>query len=263
MTQTLPAAFFERLDADRFRATAATVGPWDPRLCHGSPPATLLAHAIASFAPRDDVRVGRISFDFHGPVPVGDLSVEVSAVRTGARVDLHRARIVAGGRTAMEASAWRISTSADRAEAVDDPRKPPALPGPQPQRLFADVPSFGYGMALEWRFFEGAFDSLGPAGVWARARIPLIEGAPISPLGQVLVMVDSANGISAVLPPSKYTFVPVELTVSLRRHPETEWVGMRAETFIEADGIGQTRAELFDERGYIGLATQTLFVGAR
>lgn len=78
-----------------------------------------------------------------------------------------------------------------------------------------------------------------------------------------MLMVDSANGISAALDPLAFMFVPVELTVHVRRAPATEWVGMRAETLIEPDGIGQTRAELFDESGYLGMATQTLFVAAR
>jgi hypothetical protein len=38
---------------------------------------------------------------------------------------------------------------------------------------------------------------------------------------------------------------------------------MRAETTIETDGVGQTRAELFDEEGYLGAAVQTLFVAGR
>jgi hypothetical protein len=78
-----------------------------------------------------------------------------------------------------------------------------------------------------------------------------------------MLMVDSANGIRAALEPARFMFVPVELTVTVRRAPETEWVGMHAETLIEGDGIGQTRAELFDEKGYLGVATQTLFVAAR
>jgi hypothetical protein len=99
--------------------------------------------------------------------------------------------------------------------------------------------------------------------VWARPRLPLIEGEPLSPLCRLLVMVDSANGISAELPPSKYTFVPVELTVAVQRHPRTEWVGMRARTTIEPDGIGLTRADLYDEEGYLGAAIQTLYVAPR
>ena len=51
--------------------------------------------------------------------------------------------------------------------------------------------------------------------------------------------------------------------MSVLRAPRTEWVGMRAQTFLETDGIGQTRAELFDEEGPLGLAVQTLFVAPR
>jgi hypothetical protein len=123
--------------------------------------------------------------------------------------------------------------------------------------------SFGYGESLEWRFVEGAFDRLGPAVVWSRPRLPLLPGEPSSPLGRLLLMVDSANGISAELPPAQYTFVPVELTVSVLRPPRTEWVGMGAETWIASDGIGQTRAHLFDEEGPLGTAIQTLFVAPR
>ncbi len=121
----------------------------------------------------------------------------------------------------------------------------------------------GLGDALEWRFVEGSFGELGPAAVYTRPKLPLLEGEPVSDFGRLLLMVDSANGISAALPLAEFLFVPVELTVSVRRHPRTEWVGMRAETTIEDDGVGQTRAELFDEEGYLGAAAQTLFVARR
>jgi len=79
----------------------------------------------------------------------------------------------------------------------------------------------------------------------------------------VLAMVDSANGISAELDVSTYLFVPVNLTVSLAREPATEWTAMRAVTSISSDGVGVTRARLFDERGMIGVALQTLYVEKR
>jgi len=166
----------------------------------------------------------------------------------------------------MQASAWRIAAGPGRAPSVSrgkPPPPPPPLPAAQEQRLFADVPSFGYGEALEWRFAEGGFDERGPATVWARPRLPLLDGEPLSALGRLLLMVDSANGVSAELEPARYTFVPVELTVAVNRHPRTEWVGMRARTTIESDGIGLTRAELFDQDGYVGVAHQTLFVAPR
>jgi len=259
----MPDAFYEVLPEGRFVATSATVGPWGPSLSHGSPPAALLLRAIERAFPRDDVRVGRITYDFFGPVPVAEIAVSTEMVRPGARIELSRARLSAQGKTGMEASVWRIAVAPGRVPEVADAREVPKVPGPQAQRLFVDVPSFGYGEALDWRFVEGAFDKTGPATVYSRPRIPLIAGEETSPLGRLLLMVDSANGISAELHPSRFTFVPVELTVSVRRYPRTEWVGMRAKTTIDPDGVGTTHAELFDEAGYLGTALQTLFVAAR
>jgi hypothetical protein len=256
-------AFYEAHSPERFLATSATVGPWAPHLSHGSPPAALLLRAIERAHPREDVRVARIAFDFFGPVVVGDVTITTEMVRPGARIELSRARLATGGKVAMEAAAWRIAATPGRVPEVADPREVPTLPGPQSQALFADIQSFGYGEALEWRFVAGSFSEIGPAAVYSRPRIPLIAGETISPLGRLLLMVDSANGISAELPPSRFTFVPVELTVSVRRHPRTEWVGMRAQTTIDPDGIGHTHAELFDEAGYLGTALQTLFVAPR
>jgi hypothetical protein len=259
----MAAAFYERRSKERYSATTATVGPWDPKLSHGSPPAALLLHAIDVARPRPDARVGRIAFDFFGPVPAGELTVATEIVRPGARIELSRARLAASGKTVMEASAWRLARSPGRVPAVPDRRAPPRLPAAQEQTSLGDIPFFGYGRALEWRFVEGAFTEMGPATVYTRPLLPLIDGEPLSALGRLLLMVDSANGVSAALPFGEFLFVPVELTVSVRRDPATEWIGMRAETTIEADGLGQTRAELFDEEGYIGSAVQTLFVGPR
>ena len=253
-------AFYELLDAGRYAATQATVGPWNPGLAHGGPPAALLAHAIERAHPRDDARIARVAFDFHGSVPVGETKVTAELIRPGSRIELSRARLAVGGRTAMEASAWRIATAPDRAPEITAGRELPRLPGPQTQRLFNEVPSFGYGDAVEWRFVEGGFHELGPATVYARPRIPLVAGEPLSPLSRLLIMVDAGNGISATLPLSRYTFVPIEVTVSVWRHPRSEWVGMSAVTTVASDGIGQTHIELFDEVGFIGTALQTLFV---
>jgi hypothetical protein len=213
--------------------------------------------------PRTDARVAQLTYDFFGPVPAAELVVLSEMARPGARIDLAKARLSAGGRTAMEAKAWRIAVAPDRVPAVPDARPVPKLPAPQAQRFFADLPTFGYGEALEWRFVDGGFDSMGPATVFARPRIELVEGSAVTPLERLLLMVDSANGISVELPPSRFTFVPVSLSITVRRHPRTEWTGMRARTTIDSDGVGQCHADLFDEAGYVGTALQTLFVAPR
>jgi hypothetical protein len=253
-------AYYHPLGGGRYASTEAVVGPWSAKLSHGGPPAALLLRTIEHAAPRGDVRVSRIAFDFLGPVPVADVETSARVVRPGARIELLEAGIASGGRTAMTACAWRIATAEDRAPALPLPGSMPPVPGPQVAQAFVDTHRFGYGESLEWRFVEGAFDRLGPAAVWTRPRIPLLPGEPPSALGRLLLMVDSANGISAELSPARFTFVPVELTVSVLRTPRTEWVGMRAQTWIAPDGVGQTRADLFDEEGPLGMAHQTLFV---
>jgi hypothetical protein len=258
-----PKAFYERIDELRVRATNATVGPWGPTLQHGSPPAALLAHTIERTLPRRDARIARIAFDFFGQVAVGEHTLDVEVERPGARVELSRARLSMDGRVAMSARAWRIASQEGRAPAVTPAERVPPLPGPQPDPAFHSVPKFPYADALEWRFADGAFHTLGPATAWTRPRLPIIEAEPVSPLERLLLMVDSANGISAELDPLRYTFVPVELTVAVHRHPRTEWVGMRARTAIDPAGIGLARADLFDEEGFLGTALQALFVAPR
>src|SRR4029077_4216965 len=134
-------------------------------------------------------------------------------------IERSRARMLAAGRTVMEASVWRIATGADRAPPVPPTEIPPPLPPPQVRQLFVDVPTFGYGEALEWRFAEGSFTSMGPAAVWTRTLLPLVEGAESAPLSRLRLMLYPANGIGAERPPSRFTFVPVELTVAVERHP--------------------------------------------
>ena len=79
---------------------------------------------------------------------------------------------------------------------ISDSYEIPLLPEPQTLRPFPGVSYFPYGDAMEWRFTKGGYDTLGPATVWTRPRIPLIEDSEIDPLEALMLMIDSANGIS-------------------------------------------------------------------
>jgi len=254
--------FYQTLTPSTLRATAATVGPWGPALQHGGPPAALLAWALERDLPAG-ARLGHLAYDFYGPVPVGDVTLETEVVRHGRRIGLLRSALSVGGLRAMGLSAWRLATAIEPTPGTPEREALPAVPGPQPQHMFESVPHCGYGDALEWRFTDGHFDRPGPATVWTRPLVPLVDGLETSPLERLLLMVDSANGISGELDPRRWLFVPVALTVSLGRHPRTEWVGMRARTALEPDGLGTTHALLFDEAGVLGHALQTLYVAPR
>jgi hypothetical protein len=253
-------AFYEPLEGGRFRSTNWTVGPWDPGLQHGSPPAALLGRVLERLAPRPGVRIARFAMDFLGPIPVEELTIDAEVLRPGSRIELVTATARSKARPILRASAWRIAAEAGRSPIVAEPGQVPKLPPAQPQIFFPGIARFPYGEALEWRFVDGGFERLGPATVWARPRIPLLPGEDTSALGRLLLMVDSANGISAELPIAEWTFVPVELTVVVERYPRGEWTGMSARTTVGADGIGHTTARLFDEEGFLGHSVQTLYV---
>jgi hypothetical protein len=51
--------------------------------------------------------------------------------------------------------------------------------------------------------------------------------------------------------------------VHLHRRPQGEWVCLDAVTLPEPNGIGIADSALFDERGAIGRAVQTLLIAER
>lgn len=256
-------AFYDPQTPDVFHANAATAGPWDVTLQHGGPPVALLARALEAQGRPAGSRIAHIACDFFGPVPVSQVSIQADVLRAGSRIHLSEATMRARGRVVLRATAWHLVADAGRSPPVNGSFVVPPLPPHDAEARFPGMARFPYGDALEWRFAQGGFGELGPAIVWTRCRIPLVRGSALTGLQRVLIMVDSANGISAVLPFAAWTFVPIALVVSAQRLPEAEWVGMAAETTVGADGIGVTDTILFDADGAFGRAIQTLYVAPR
>lgn len=256
-------SFYDQLGPDLFRANAPTTGPWDPRLQHGGPPAALLGRALDRQWSAPGARVVRIAFDFYGPVPVSDVSIQTDVLRPGTKVQLSVATLRAGDRILMRATAWHVLVKSGRSPLVPAPFVIPERPRDAAEARFPRMGRFPYGDAFEWRFARGGFDRLGPATVWTRCRLPLVRGEALNGLGRTLVMVDSANGVSAELPFAEWTFVPIDLVVVLNRIPEDEWIGMDARTTIGTDGVGMSETTLFDAGGVFGRALQTLYVAPR
>lgn len=259
----LPASFFEPLDAQRYRATEATIGPWSPRHQHGGPPAALLTHVLRTWPSEDGLRLSRLTVEILGPVPVDVCEVSVEVARPGRRIELLRGELRAGGRTALLVHAWRTQPAPDLLTPVPDEFTMPVFPPEQPQRYFRGVGPFPYARALAWRFTQGSFDSLGPATVWTRPRIALIAGRETDPLEALMLMLDSANGISAELDIERWSFVPVDMTLGLHRTPRGPWLGMAARTTLGGDGTGQAATVVFDRDGPLGRSLHTLFVRPR
>ena len=89
------------------------------------------------------------------------------------------------------------------------------------------------------------------------------RGVPLDPLSRILTVVDSANGVSGVLPFARWLFVPPTLSIALQRHAWGDWVCLDAWTALGPDGLGVTTFTLADRRGYLGGGTQALLVEQR
>ena len=131
----------------------------------------------------------------------------------------------------------------------------------------AGFPDFGmdgfpYAEHLEWRVVSGRAREPGPATVWARPRVPLLAGEQLSTLQRLVVIADSASGISSVLDWDDWSFANVDLDVHLMRRSEDDWVRMQATSELGA-GLGLARSSLSDRAGLVGAGLQTLLVRSR
>jgi hypothetical protein len=252
-------AFYLPLSEGRFRATAHTNGPWNPGEQHAGPPAALLTREIERLAGFDDAAFARITVEILGPIPVGDLEVRGRLVRGGRAVRMFEAELVAGGRPAARATAWRHARI-DSTPLAEPPTAPP--PRPRPQPADATMPG-GYLHAIDWAWTAGHFAVLGPAAVWTRLRHPLVDGEEPTPMQRLMTVADSGNGISGVAELGSWLYANTDLTVHLVREPAGEWVHLAAETTIGPVGSGLAAGHLSDEHGEVGRSAQALVVRPR
>lgn len=258
-----------------FVPTEHARGPWDPQALHGGAPAALIASVFEQTQPGAELPFARLSFEFLRPIPMGPLHLQTSISRPGRRVQALEAVLSAEGTPVCRASALRIAATPEQlpeqALAQLDGRYGPPLAPPEVGKdvHFAldgvEHKSFA-GSAMEMRFLRG--DSLrgkpsGVATVWMRLRHPLLPDRPLSPLARLAAAADFGNGVAFVLPFEQYLFINADLTISLDRRPQGEWIALDARTLLEPNGIGWAKSILHDERGPVGGATQALVVQRR
>jgi len=257
-------AFFTE-DGDTLVPSDLTRGPWDPGSQNAGPPAAAVGRALERHERAQGRQIGRVTFEILRPVPISPLRIEVRTVRPGRSVELLEALLTdRKGKELVRASCWRLATV--EIELNGQLPEDPAPPGPgdgEHKPFFPTGEEVGYHTAMEYRFVRGAFMDMGPATVWMRMLHPLVAGEEPTALQRVLIAADSGNGVSAALDWRRYVFINTDLSVHLHRLPEGEWVCLDAVTRPEPNGLGLSDTALYDERGPIGRAAQTLFVRAR
>lgn len=256
-------SFFTRDSDDIFVPSAHTIGPWNDTSQHGGPPSALLGWCVERAPGGEDKQVARIALDILRPVPIEPLKVSVEVTRPGKRVDLVEASLWAEGQEVMRASAWRIVRNELELPYIAEATPPPPRSEATPAKTFPPPSDPNYLTSMEWLMTSGDFTKPGPAAGWMRTLHPLIEEEENTPLTHVLIAVDSASGISAVLDWPKWLFINVDLVVHLHRYPQGEWIHMDAKTIPQPHGIGLATSMVSDDQGPLGVTAQSLLLAPR
>jgi Thioesterase-like superfamily len=254
-------AYFSVLDetpyTGRYRAGPATVGPWAAHLQHGGPPNALAVaaaeRAIRGETGREDLVAVRLAADFIGAVPVDEVTTTARVLRAARTAALVEVTVAAAGRDCLLARVWFVRTS-DTSHLAPPLAEPVELPdGPGNQDW-----DFGWARSLEWHFVRGLPGQPGDAAAWIRPTRPLVDGHELFGLSRVVMVADSASGISARLDWTTWSFVNVDLDVHLARPFRGEWILMDAQTQLGEEGSALVRSTLSDRHGIVGAGLQTL-----
>ena len=251
-------------ECEEFDSTDGTRSNWDPEIQHGSPPLALLTKLIEELALDTGLRIGRLSLDILGAIPVTRVRARAWVQRPGSRISMMAAEMLAAGpdkseRAVARVTAWLLAPS-DTADAVTN-RYPALVEGDSDAVPHSWEGAPGYLETVSWRrqvTAEGDSNE-----VWLSPLVPLVDSEPTTELQRLAMVVDSANGAGATLDPEKFVFMNTDTVVHLHRLPTGNDFGLRARGSIGPDGVGVTTAEIFDRQGFIGAVAQTLLVQRR
>ena len=258
---------YRRLPADGeyqvFDSTDGTRSNWDREMQHGSPPLALMTKLIEEQAADSGLRVGRLTLDILGAIPVTQVRVRTWVERPGSRISMLAAQMSAprpdgGKRAVARVTAWLLAPS-DTADAATD-RYPPLVEGesvPMPRNWNTS----GYLQTVSWRTQRTVEDQSNV--VWLSPLVSLVDSEPMTELQRLAMVVDCANGAGAALDPEKFVFMNTDTAVHLHRLPLGNDFAVRGRGSIGPDGIGVTTADIFDRQGFIGTVAQTLLVQRR
>ena len=253
-------AFFHR-DGDWLVGNDGARGPWSEESCHAGPVTGALAGAAEALV--SDKTLTRLTSNYWRPIPMNGFCLGAEVVREGrtstiATVELHDR----DGRLAASAECLFLATAPNDlpSASIDAPIFQGAEPGRFPVHKTRHDKNF-FGHSIDIRYPVGEDGSPGPTTLWMRTP-SIVDGEESSPFQSLCPLADCGNGISRNTEITLASCINADLTISVFRQPQSDWLAARAISFWEADGIGMSHAMLFDKFGAIGTALQSLIVRA-
>jgi acyl-coenzyme A thioesterase PaaI-like protein len=252
-------------DGDRYIPTELTQGPWNPEHQHGGPVSALLAVAVETVPTLVPMRCGRLTVDLMRAVPVAPLTTCTRVVREGKRVQLVEAALLHDGVEVARATALRVRIGSSP-EALAHPRRPdetpprPPVGGEELVMARAGLPVPGFIRALEMERVTGGLGLGAPACSWFRLRVPVVDDEPVSPLVRLAALADFTSGTAAFLEIERWSSINADISIHVLREPVGEWIAVDAVAHVAGDGIGHSRAALYDVVGRVGTGSTAQLV---
>jgi len=254
-------SFFTTEDNLWFKPTDHTRGPWHEHHCHAGPPTGLVARALQRALPT--YRLTRLTINLARPIPYAGFRIETQLQ--------HQGRTVAHASATIIDEQEKICASASSLHMQPQPPHPlptheisigtpeEAVLGAFPiQSTLHDKPGFN-GDGVETRYPPGQSGNPGPTIAWLKT-VPLLTTEEPTPFERICPLADCGNAFGRNAEVDEVNFMNPDLTILLHRDPQGLWLGTQAQGFWESNGIGMSDALLFDHKGVVGRAIQTLLL---
>ncbi len=257
-----PAALFVR-DGTLLVPTIYTQGPWNPEAQHGGPVCAALAWLIESVPTLVPMQVSRFTFDLFRAAPLTPLGTATRVVREGKRLQVVEAMLLDGDVPIARGSAMRLR-EIDLAEVGEHPQRPRHTVSPPSgtgTTMRPDVAArIGFLRGIEVDRVAGTPGGGPPSTTWYRSRVPLIEGEAMSPLQRLSLFADFTSASALYLDHASYSAINPDVTVQVLRPPVGEWICVDGATESGTNGIGHSRASLYDIAGFVASASTSQLI---
>ncbi|MDX6742197.1 thioesterase family protein [Actinocorallia sp. A-T 12471] len=245
------------VEGDVFFPGPHAVGPWGADMMNGRIVGGVLAHCLEDRHGDPDLLPARLTVDLLRPLGMKQFTVRTSLVREGRRIKIADAEIVQDGTVGARASLVFLRRAPQPPGHVwrpDDPMRAP-LPPAEPENN-------GHALFL-WPHGHGEVDPDNRMAVWEggarnsawiRERIPLVQGAPLTPFVRAALAGDVTSPLTG-WGSAGLQYINADYTLALTRLPEGEDIGLQAVSHLSADGVATGTVTVYDGNGPIGTCT--------
>jgi acyl-CoA thioesterase len=204
-------------------------------------------HADADWQP------ARLTVDMFRPGRMAPTRVDTKVVREGRRIRVVDCSVVVGGVEICRGSTVFLRRSHEpRGETWYPPDW--TVPGPEQVESMRRHGQAEWGMPWESREITEWGQLTQHRQVWARETRPFVEGEELTPFLRAALIADMANG-QLNASPVGLAYINADVTMTIARLPEGEWLGLDARSRATADGVSVGAVDMYDSKGRIGQAT--------